>query len=270
MMAFDSINFVKKYLTQTCKNNVVLYYFVRKYYYILVQLFKFPHEREFEILRQMPLREGIILDVGANDGISAYSIRLFNKSNPILSIEPNTVHAKSLARTASALENVDVQFFAAGREQGEVILYVPIYSGFPLTSCASLFRQEAEDLPRNTLLLNGFNPRKLKVLEIMVPVRRIDDLELQLVFVKLDVQGAELMALQGMEKTLRSSRPIILLERSEANVSSVIDFLTRMQYELVAASTALPITVDEALKSYNLVFWPKGLPRLGLSAGRQI
>ncbi len=48
-----------------------------------------PHERDFAALASFADRPGIFLDVGANQGQSAMSFRIFDKAMPILSIEAN-------------------------------------------------------------------------------------------------------------------------------------------------------------------------------------
>jgi hypothetical protein len=79
------------------RSNVHLYYWSRKIYFWVCFLLKIFHEQEFKILKKNPEKQGgVILDVGANDGISALSARCYNKTNPILSLEPNLFHEKRL------------------------------------------------------------------------------------------------------------------------------------------------------------------------------
>jgi hypothetical protein len=53
--------------------------------------FLLPHDKSYRALRHfITLRpNGLFLDVGANDGISALSFRRFDKTYRILSLEPN-------------------------------------------------------------------------------------------------------------------------------------------------------------------------------------
>ena len=64
--------------------------------------FMLPLELDFHAFRVLPSTARLFLDIGANDGISARSFRLFNKSTPILSIEPNPCHEAALKRTKAA------------------------------------------------------------------------------------------------------------------------------------------------------------------------
>lgn len=51
-----------------------------------------------------------------------------------------------------------------------------------------------------------------------IPLRRLDDLELQDVdFMKLDCEGGELPALRGAEETLKRCRPVVIVEQKPGN-----------------------------------------------------
>src|SRR3954468_10990200 len=53
--------------------------------------FLLPHDKSYNALKHFiaATPEGLFLDVGANDGISALSFRKFSKDYRILSLEPN-------------------------------------------------------------------------------------------------------------------------------------------------------------------------------------
>ena len=55
------------------RQNVYAYYWLRRIYFWYCYVFRISHEPEFSILSRMRTRPGEIIDVGANDGISAIS-----------------------------------------------------------------------------------------------------------------------------------------------------------------------------------------------------
>src|SRR5262249_54134536 len=99
-------------------------------------------EPDFAAFGVLPAADGIFLDVGANDGISARSFRVF--STPILSIEANPCHEVALKRTNKALARFDFRLIGAGERRGELVLHTPIFRGIALTAYASMHRADAE------------------------------------------------------------------------------------------------------------------------------
>ncbi len=74
-------------------------------------------------------------------------------------------------------------------------------------------------------------------------------------FVKIDVEGAEHMVLEGMEKVLSSARPIILCEVGIENQAFVTQTLLRHRYRLLDAEQ-LPQRVEVEAAPYNLLALP--------------
>jgi hypothetical protein len=69
----------------------------------------------------------------------------------------------------------------------------------------------------------------VKKLDTLIKVENID-------FIKIDVEGAELLVLQGAEKVLIKNKPVLLVELWEdtENALKVMSFLKDLNYELVA------------------------------------
>ena len=83
------------FLEKLSRKNIYIYIF-SKYLY-QNYFYKFFFEEEFKILKYIQNRKKrVILDIGSNSGVSAKSIRLFNKYNKIISFEPNKNLASKL------------------------------------------------------------------------------------------------------------------------------------------------------------------------------
>ena len=106
-------------IDQLIRRNVYAYELFRTYIGRLG--FMLPLELDFQAFRVMPSSGSLFLDIGANDGISARSFRLFDKSTPILSIEANPCHERSLKRAKAALDLFDYKLIAAGERRGELM-----------------------------------------------------------------------------------------------------------------------------------------------------
>jgi hypothetical protein len=71
-------------------------------------------------------------------------------------------------------------------------------------------------------------------------------------FIKIDVEGAEKMVLDGGSRTLCTARPILYVEVSAGNCDAVTAILRSHQYRLVDGNTRRPIECC----SFNTLAFP--------------
>src|SRR5262245_6915082 len=189
--------------------------------------FMLPLELEFHAFRVLPSTGGLFLDIGANDGISARSFRLFNKTTPILSIEANPCHQRALERTKAALDRFDYKLMAAGERRGELVLHTPVFRGIALTAYAAMDRNEAEQRVHEDMPSSRGKVRFIETVVLVVP---IDDLTLTPDFVKIDVEGFEIEVLRGMMATIERCKPVFMIEFDPGQAASLIDMLLPFGY----------------------------------------
>lgn len=205
---------------EALKSNIYLYHLLRSVIGRMNMLL--PLEPDFAAFGILPARAGIFLDIGANDGISARSFRIFNKTMPILSIEANPCHQPALERAKRALSGFDYKLVGAGEAAGQLMLYTPEFRGIALTAYASMDRAEAERRVREHM---PGAAKGLRFRETVVPIIPLDDLALDLAFMKIDVEGFEPEVLRGLMTTLKRCKPILMIEHilgQEGRISSVL------------------------------------------------
>ena len=211
-----------------------------------------PHDPDYGVFALFPERKGVFLDVGANAGMSALSFRIYNRTSAIVSIEPNPFHENDLRFAGRLVKPFTYRICAAGRDDGVLTLYVPVYRKVPLTTEASLLREEVTGSGSLRARLGSrMDTDDFEIVTCTVPVIRLDSLNLDPAFIKLDVQGFEYEALLGLEATLRRTHPVLLVETPDDKVRC---FLRDMDYE---AFTYLPQTrqiVPEIDRETNTVF----------------
>jgi FkbM family methyltransferase len=249
--------FLMKKLEKLSRKNIFTYYWSRKLLPLYVYITGTPHEKDFLILKKIPVRTGILLDIGANDGVSVLSIRSLNKTNPILSLEPNPEHKGRLLLLTKIIKNYQFKLVGAGEKHGKITLYSPIYKGYPLLSYATL-KPELLDLPGHMFTKN-YRPDLLHFIKTTVDIIVIDDLNLDISFVKIDAEGNDFNVLKGMLVTIRRCKPVIMIERGNTTLKEINALLEDMNYCLVNPETAETITEKSVHKEANLVFWPTGL-----------
>lgn len=102
----------------------------------------------------------------------------------------------------------------------------------------------------------GVDPKRLHLNEVEVNLRRLDELNLDPDFIKIDVEGAELGVLQGLHETIARRQPILMIERSDA-VDQVVELLGDHGYRPLvyehATDAFLPF---EGQPTVNVFFMP--------------
>jgi FkbM family methyltransferase len=186
---------------------------------------------EFAFLHSA-LRPGMIfVDGGANDGLySLFAARHVRPNGLVIAVEPSQREYDRLIANLrlNRIANVKATKIALGRESGVAALAI------------------AEDghEGQNTIGATVSNPTVETAWHETVPVETIDELvaaeELERVdFIKLDVEGSEVDALEGARATIARFRPLMLLEAEDERLASqqrtkddFVQLVTGFGYEL--------------------------------------
>lgn len=81
-------------------------------------------------------------------------------------------------------------------------------------------------------------------------------------FVKIDVEGAEGLALKGMQRTVAQSRPVLFIESSEAGRETTWQLLRELDYRCRAAIKGKWIDRFEEYRHSDFLWFPAGHPEL--------
>ena len=190
-----------------------------------------PHEDDFYFFKNFEGDDGLIIDAGANIGQSIVSIRLLNKTNKILSFEPNTALEPALAYLKSKIgDSFEYAMCGLGNKNEKRKLIIPKCGDIDLSHSCSLDAQEFEKkwvierLSKDT----EAHDETYSFDEQEVDIKVFDELGYIPTIVKIDVEGWEHQVLLGMKKTIVQHRPIVMLEMN--NISPVASFLQGLGY----------------------------------------
>lgn len=220
------------------------------------------HEDELRVVRLLKrlVREGdVFFDLGANFGFySCYVLPLCGKSGAVHAFEANPCLIPHLRRSIdlnSQYGNINLNAVAVGSDSGA---FLPLY-GTDRIGSSSLYPHEWLD--RNTA--------------VQVPVVTIDEYIREnrirrLDVMKIDIEGAELDALHGMEETFRACPPKAIIceltvlpeenspqrdrpevrqhNASAADPYQLADFLKQKGYQLCNISHDGRLRAEGALK----------------------
>jgi FkbM family methyltransferase len=200
------------YLPKIIRSNFFVYLIIRKFAKHACRFFIL--EDGFIVLSHLDrekIKNKVLIDVGSNDGTSHAMIRQFCKRELIVSFDP----VRNMKTKSAHIHHR----YALGDTHNQIRIYVPKVKGFHLTQYSSnskigISRLLARDL--------GVKGEDIKFSEISAEVRPLDSFDLNPSFIKIDVEGQELLVLKGSTKTITEFNPILLIEINSIEMYSEI------------------------------------------------
>ena len=162
-------------------------------------------EKEMGWLDRIVRPTGIAIDIGANMGL--YSYRLGQLCLGVEAFEPNPGPRAVLE--AYGRRNIRIHSVALSSAEGNAKLYIPVLHGREQTGFATLQSKPMREY-----------------VELDVVTRRLDSYNFTNVcLIKIDVEGHELDVLRGALATVRTNRPVLLIELEERHQSLPIQII---------------------------------------------
>ena len=185
----------------------------------------FSSSWEAELRELFELDKGMnFLDVGAH--IGKYAIRaavMVGDTGAVIAVEPDKRNFELLVKNIALndLRNCIPLRIAAYSSNGEITL-------FRGPSCAE--HSINEDFGRGSYKVRA---RALDDVLTEVGIARVD-------LIKIDVEGAELEVLKGLEETLREESPRVIMEVLKRDEANVVRYLNNLAYREKLVSFFLP------------------------------
>lgn len=177
--------------------------------------------------RELIQPSNTVLEVGGHIGyITQYFSHLVGLTGLVYVFEPGTNNLAYIKQNTAFLDNVRLIEKAASDTDGSTTFYLDDLTG-----------QNNSIVPNYDILLANQAHAHVKsgVTEAKVETIRIDTFVAEEGiapdFVKIDIEGAELLALTGMQQTCRTIRPLIMVEITN-NKQEVRELLASFGYVL--------------------------------------
>jgi FkbM family methyltransferase len=199
-----------------------------------------------------------VYDVGANIGFfTILCSRLVGPQGRVYAFEPIPQNLATLRHNVklNALENVTIVDRALSAATGTAEMFVSPWSAFHSLNVEGATKQdnhgpEAGEITVQTVTLDEF------VREEGV---RAPDL------VKLDVEGAELVVVEGMRETLSSVKPLLLCELHDTN-AGYGKFVESIDYRVRVIDADSP-DLEQAPRNPHTIAWPREREMAGIASG---
>jgi len=151
----------------------------------------------------LPIKKGIFVDVGVNIGQTLVKLRTIDSSKDYIGFEPNPLCVYYTGELIKANKYTNTRLLPVGLFEKDSVLQLNMYSEGDTDAAASL--------------IDNFRPGEKVYHKMYVPVNRFETVDSflgidSISIVKIDVEGAELEVLQGLESTLQKHQPFIFIE----------------------------------------------------------
>lgn len=174
--------------------------------YVIAKLKWNKHEKDILHFINLLPDEGIILDLGANIGVTSYYLAKYLPNSIIYSFEPLEINMNTLRRIKSNfnLRNIREYQMAVGNENTRLEMVMPVINKVPMHGLCHAVHED--------ITWNNQGPR------FEVPMVRLDSLsELKnsrrrVTGIKLDLENFEYFALLGAENLIKEHHPVIYCE----------------------------------------------------------
>lgn len=211
-------NFVKLLLQRTLGYNRYLRVFSK---YKIRTLRRDQKERDFFAFMDAIIKEGDIMDVGANIGIMTYHLSKRFPTRKIIAIEPMPDNFSVLQAIVdkNRLENVDLKQVAVGDETTTIQMVLPVNGKVKMQGLAHVVHDSIAEWNEGE--------------KLNVNCVRLDDLANgnPIAGIKMDIENFEFFALKGAEHILSVHQPVVYLELwANENRDKCFEFLRSLNY----------------------------------------
>jgi FkbM family methyltransferase len=239
--------FVKYILQKILGFQTYLYVFSR---FTLVKIRWDKKEKDFFHFLSLLPGEGIVIDLGANIGVTSYHLAKRLPGSQIFSFEPLAVNMNVLKRIKKRfrLNNIREFLLAAGDKNKTLEMVMPVIHNVPMHGLSHAIHRDITE--NNT----GITFR--------VPMVRLDDFpeltnaDKKITGIKMDVENFEYYALRGAQKLIEKNKPIIYCELWENdNREKSLSFLNKLGYSAFILHNGMLMPFTESFHRKNNFFF---------------
>jgi len=223
--------------------------------FVIVKIRWDKKEKDFFYFMKLIPEDGIILDLGANIGVTSYHLAKKNPDSVVFSFEPLAQNMNTLKRIKKRfkLNNINEFQVAVGEQSGEIEMIMPVINNVPMHGLSHVVHEE------NTENNKGFRYK--------VPMICLDNFENlnknkeRITAIKIDVENFEYFVLKGGEQLIQKNQPVIYCELwDNDNRKKCISLLNNLGYSafILHKSELLPFG-KTSVEKHNFFFMPHSL-----------
>jgi FkbM family methyltransferase len=189
-----------------------------------------------------------VYDIGANIGYVSLSLaKRVGPQGSVIAFEPIPQNIEAFRKNIALnrIENVRLLEHAASDRATDAVIRLVENS-----ATASLVWH------RNNPAATEFSIHTVAIDELVERGELAEPQFAKPTFVKIDVEGAEGLVLQGMQHTIAAARPVLFVECSDAGRAQAWKLLTELNYRCESAITHKPVTTFEQYRHSDFLWLP--------------
>jgi FkbM family methyltransferase len=244
--------FIKYILQKILGLKTYLYLFAR---FIIIKIRWDKKEKDFFHFMKLIPDNGIILDLGANIGVTSYHLAKNFPQSTVYSFEPLQLNMDTLRRVKNKFKLKNVKEFqvAVGDKNGKIEMVMPVVNRVPMHGLSHVVGAEK----------NG-NDSGLHSVVHMVCLDNFENINKngeKVTAIKIDVENYEYAVLKGGENTIAKHRPVIYCELwDNENRKKCLKLLNNLGYSaFVLQGKKLVEPEKSTAKKHNFFFLPDSL-----------
>lgn len=241
--------FIKYILQKTLGLKTYFYVFAR---FIIIKIRLDKKEKDFFHFMGLISGDGIILDLGANIGVTSYHLSKKFPQSTIFSFEPLQLNMDTLLRIKKKfyLNNVQEYQLAVGEKEGIIEMVMPVINNVPMHGLSHVVHPDNKEF-------NEGNKYEVQ----MICLDNFDNLintDKDIVAMKIDVENFEYFVLKGGKNLIGNHKPIIYCELwDNDNRKKCIELLNNLNYSAFILHKKELVAFENAtVNKHNFFFMP--------------
>ena len=246
-------NYLLNIFERICRSNIYLFIFSR--YLVGKFLSKIVYDSDFKIIKILEesnffkiKKKSLILDIGAHDGMSS-------KLTKIISFEPNSSNYKIIKKLEKKYKNFKCRKLALSNKNEKKNFYTPYFKKYALTQISGISQTGIKERLKKSLYVKNLF-KKLTIKKETLNTFKLDKLNYSPLFIKIDIEGHEFECIKGSLKTIKRTKPILMVEYDKKICNKIFMLLKKYDYEqfIFNKNTKKIENFDDKKEIFNIFF----------------